>query len=156
MEQVKEKISIGDVSIKKGAKEEHIVIEVSPSTGNASVWKGTQDFIIEIAKSEHGFCYREFEKEQFIECYGDFEGWEEPEKIIAETGSVVQVLLNHDDMNHYKKSESKTEFEYAIDSIFSDTTSASLSFPCSEIEENLKTLNDLCFDALKKFMSNAS
>ena len=118
-----------------------------------SVWRGTQEFIIERAKESHFFDYKEHDRDSFLKTYGDFEGFEEEEKIINDTGAVVMLSLNMqspDEMESLPKSKSKGVFEYALDSIFS--SKGGQCFPESELKNNLKNLSYEQVNAIEKFL----
>jgi len=124
----------------------------------ATVWRGTQKHIVDMAKDQHFFSYEEYDRESFLDVFGDFEGFEEEEKIINDTGSVVMVSLNEnstDDFVSIPKSTSKGVFEYALDSIFLGDAHQGKCFPESELKNNLKNLNDKQIDAVNKFLKEA-
>jgi len=122
------------------------------------VWRGTQKHIVDMAKDQHFFSYEEYDKESFLDVFGDFEGFEAEEKIINDTGSVVMVSLNtnsDDDCESMPKSKSRGIFEYALYAIFLRDDHQGECFPESELKNNLKNLNDKQIDAVNKFLKNS-
>ena len=112
-----------NLKISKIMTEGWYIVAQETNKNYMDVWTGDKDFLMKIARDTYNFSYQHCDKKEFIEFYGDFEGFEEEEKIINETGSVVMVSMNCQNPDSYivtPLKESKSEFEYACDSILDE------------------------------------
>ena len=135
---------------------DYIVIEKACS-GKHTIWSGTQERIISIARELQNFTYRVGKYNKIIEMYeGDeLEALKKALKKFAEVkGDIVEYSSNGDDIEYYVLEYAPSEFEIAKDAIANDLQSCEF-LTLEEAKERLKDRDAASFyENLQEILSH--